>query len=669
MALLKSTLSDPVGSAVDTGTKLLGAIDAFEGSKQRRELTGLQIQSEKMKLAQQQNQMQALDDLQKSFGDMPVKDMNKLPSYYAALKETDAAKQEGRDPKYTPEMEDALKTVGTWNHVVSDNADDWDKQAQAADKLNKFMYDAPAKIGPGKHAFNMDNAPSFINTVTDVYGNRINQGDDKFGLNVERDGVKKRLSGILLDNTNPQKPTVSMQVSVESPRKEGMVFKHIGSDFPQYVVGTDNTGLTELGNIDLSKRPVRLNKDGSVSTVLSMGIEEDGKQVVIPKIGPKGQLLSDEEAIAEYEKTGKHLGKFDNREDADLYAERLHSDPMWKKDIETYSSPGLKSVFYDAPVTWGRGGGPNDKVAQIPAQFLHAQINQLDKFFAAALKMRASTPEGAAGLSKEITDRVRERDEDARIMKVLRSMPKGKDGQPIQGQERYDWLLANLPADVPLEKRMSIAKPVTGSLTPAQLLAHSDRQERTDLERKRLEGTLSGTVTKTVYLPGGKPALGSFKKGEDVSPQDLEKKYGKGATLAKPESDKSKRSEERADEKDKRAERKEDGREVTSAGKALGELVGAKDINQIGQVQGVSKGTKQALKERHTEVADLIRKEHISAEEAMSKLDKDKGAIPILKPLSEKKVAEFKKKYPPDKYTRAQIEQKVKDAGYDPAGE
>lgn len=84
------------------------------------------------------------------------------------------------------------------------------------------------------------------------------------------------------------------------------------------------SGQIEKGNIDLYNRPRVVNPDGSISTVRSLSFNPDGKsEVLIPTVvGDK--IVSDEEAIQNYFKTGQHLGKFKTPQEATRYAETLH---------------------------------------------------------------------------------------------------------------------------------------------------------------------------------------------------------------------------------------------------------------------------------------------------------------------------------------------------------
>lgn len=87
---------------------------------------------------------------------------------------------------------------------------------------------------------------------------------------------------------------------------------------------SDNApGLVEVGNIDVNNRPEVKNADGTISTLLSMSREEDGKEVLVPQV-VDGKILNEDEAWKHYKETGEHLGKFDSSYAADAYAEDLH---------------------------------------------------------------------------------------------------------------------------------------------------------------------------------------------------------------------------------------------------------------------------------------------------------------------------------------------------------
>lgn len=82
----------------------------------------------------------------------------------------------------------------------------------------------------------------------------------------------------------------------------------------------------EAGNIDIHNRPVVKNKDGSISTVRTIGVDFDGVTYNIPTVHDKGYIMSEKEAVDHFRKTGKHLGAYSSREEASEAAQKLHED-------------------------------------------------------------------------------------------------------------------------------------------------------------------------------------------------------------------------------------------------------------------------------------------------------------------------------------------------------
>jgi len=85
-------------------------------------------------------------------------------------------------------------------------------------------------------------------------------------------------------------------------------------------------GMVEQGNIDLTNRPVVKNADGSVSTVRSISVEIDGLEILIPTVSDDGRIMSNDEAVQQYLRTGRHLGKFSSVKAANRYAVQIHKE-------------------------------------------------------------------------------------------------------------------------------------------------------------------------------------------------------------------------------------------------------------------------------------------------------------------------------------------------------
>lgn len=84
-------------------------------------------------------------------------------------------------------------------------------------------------------------------------------------------------------------------------------------------------GLLESGNINLYNRPVVKQPDGSIATVKSIGVNIDGKEMLLPTVSNDGRMMTNDEAIQQYKQTGKHLGIFNSPEAASNYAKALSS--------------------------------------------------------------------------------------------------------------------------------------------------------------------------------------------------------------------------------------------------------------------------------------------------------------------------------------------------------
>lgn len=85
-------------------------------------------------------------------------------------------------------------------------------------------------------------------------------------------------------------------------------------------------GLVEPGNLDPYNRPVYKHADGQgygTTMSFSFNVPEKG-EVLIPQI-VNGKLLTQQEAVEHFRKTGEHFGIFDTPANADLFSTDLHN--------------------------------------------------------------------------------------------------------------------------------------------------------------------------------------------------------------------------------------------------------------------------------------------------------------------------------------------------------
>lgn len=77
------------------------------------------------------------------------------------------------------------------------------------------------------------------------------------------------------------------------------------------------------GNLDLNSLPSIKNPDGSLAPRTIVVPGKNGQSVVIPLVGPQGQLLSQQDAMKYYLGSGKHLGIFKTPDAAAAYNQTL----------------------------------------------------------------------------------------------------------------------------------------------------------------------------------------------------------------------------------------------------------------------------------------------------------------------------------------------------------
>jgi len=185
-------------------------------------------------------------------------------------------------------------------------------------------------------------------------------------------------------------PSASVVPSDVAPRIEPVTTESRASSD-----GSAAYGAVEPGNIDLTNRPRVQNEDGSVSTVRSIGVNIDGKEYLLPTVSEDGRILSDDEAVAEFKRSGRHLGVYASPDASNRAAEAIHSDQA--RALERRA---------DVADPWSAEAGGMQPLSLEPSLTSAQQdISQLDKEATAAFE-RISAAE-----STDATEKARIADE------------------------------------------------------------------------------------------------------------------------------------------------------------------------------------------------------------------------------------------------------------------
>jgi hypothetical protein len=108
-----------------------------------------------------------------------------------------------------------------------------------------------------------------------------------------------------------------------------------------FMAAANPKGLVEKGNLPIWHRPIVHNADGTISSEYSTSFgDDDGHEVLVPTVvggkfltpngkkppeGSPAEKAMFQAAWQHYLKTGEHLGKFDNPDNADAYSQVLHN--------------------------------------------------------------------------------------------------------------------------------------------------------------------------------------------------------------------------------------------------------------------------------------------------------------------------------------------------------
>lgn len=229
----------------------------------------------------------------------------------------------------------------------------------------------------------------------------------------------------------------------------------------------------EQGNINLFNRPMVKNKDGSISTVRTISFQPSegkytGKEVLIPTVADDGKIMSDEEAIKTFYKSGRHFGIFETPEAATNYAQALHNQQadiyLGNTPRESVKSNIIQNYLNDKISELQSAGFPDEDIATIVLDGVkNFIVDDPSKISTAGLKASLkdliinghSISELIPQFDETLTKYIREMKRTAFNDKVLEFQEKDLYKKEILEQttgQYFEWLFQN-PNAKPAEKK------------------------------------------------------------------------------------------------------------------------------------------------------------------------------------------------------------------------
>lgn len=133
------------------------------------------------------------------------------------------------------------------------------------------------------------------------------------------------------------------------------------------------------GNLPTDIRYRVRNPDGSISTVRTISVGTERGEVLIPTV-INGKVVSNDEAIAHFERTGENFGTFRTPDEATAFAQQLHRQHERKMRPQGGSgfrpvnngAEAIKQIFPDAYITDTRRN-PNSSLGKKNPRSYHVQ--------------------------------------------------------------------------------------------------------------------------------------------------------------------------------------------------------------------------------------------------------------------------------------------------------